>query len=55
METIRGPLTEGEIRLISDAIAWLGPRPRRWEYICEEYLPVRQPKVGLLDVVFSPW
>lgn len=45
METIRGPLSEAEIRLISDVIGWLGPRAHRWEYICQQYLPARQPKV----------
>ncbi|KFM27069.1 Myb-like protein O [Auxenochlorella protothecoides] len=43
--TISGPLTPPEIALLAEAVAWVGDAKNRWELICKEYLPARQPKV----------
>lgn len=43
--TISGPLTPPEIALLAEAVAWVGDAKNRWELICREYLPARQPKV----------
>ena len=43
--TITGPLSAAEVSLLQSAVHYYGRQPRRWEIICAEHLPHRQPQV----------
>ena len=45
MATITGPLSAAEVSLLESAVHYYGRQTRRWEIICAEHLPHRQPQV----------
>ena len=42
---IIGPLQPDELALLERAVQYYGRQPQRWEIICRDHLPHRQPKV----------
>ena len=45
MRAIAGALEADEIALLEKALVYYGKQPRRWEIICRDHLPHRQPNV----------
>lgn len=45
MSLITGPLQPDEIALLEEAMPFYGKQPGRWEIVCRDYLPHRQPQV----------
>lgn len=46
VDTITGPLCQDEIELLEQALAFYGKQAGRWDIICRDHLPHRQPQVG---------
>ncbi|KDD71253.1 hypothetical protein H632_c5448p0, partial [Helicosporidium sp. ATCC 50920] len=45
VSSITGPLSEEEQELLSQIMPGMGLAPRRWEAVCRDYLPHREPRV----------
>lgn len=57
MRAITGELQADEIALLEKALHYYGRQPKRWEIICRDHLPHRQPNVrhGRMDRIGGAW
>ena len=46
VQAITGPLLPDEVALLEKALQYYGRQAWRWDIICRQHLPHRQPQVG---------